>query len=575
MGDLRPSGEIIHFAEFELDLRAGELRKQGGKLKLQEQPFQVLQILLQCPGRTVTRDELQQKIWPSDTFVDFDHGLYNAIKRLREALGDSAETPQYVETVARRGYRFIGEIDCEGSQPRSVAVLPLENLSGDPEQEYFADGLTESLITNLAKISALRVISRTTSMHYKKTRRPVSEVARELAVDKIVEGTVQRSRGKVRISIQLIEAGTDTHLWAESYDRDLRDILVLQSELAYAIAKEIQAKVTPRDQETLARTRLVNPEAFEAYLKGRYHWNKRTPTGVKKGGEYFQQAISKDLTYAAAHAGLADSAGLAGFWGFVSPEQGCLKAKISARKSLEIEETAEAHASLGWAILHYDYDYSSAEKEFQRAIALNPRYATAHQWYAHCHGYVLRFDQCLAEATRALKLEPLSMIINTTYAGCFWLTRQWDHAIEHCHKGLELDPDFAAMRWMLANVYQGKGMYEEAICERKKAIDLAGGAPLFIAELADTYAVAGQKDKAVEIMQELQELSKQRYVTAYWMALIHAGLREKDEAFSWLETAYRERSAQLAWAKVDPRLEYLHSDQRFKRLLRHMNFQPA
>src|ERR1700686_4647712 len=249
MEDFRPSLGFVRFGLFELDFRTGELRKQGTKIKLQDQPFQILQILLRRPGGTVSREELQQKIWPSDTFVDFDHGLYNAIKRLREALGDSAETPRFVETLSRRGYRFVGKIECDASQMRSLAVLPLENLSRDPEQEYFADGLTEALITSLAKISALRVISRTTAMHYKGAHRPLPEIARELGVEIVVEGSVLRSGERVRISAQLIEASSDTHLWAESYERDLRDVLQLQSDIARAVAKEIRAKLTPGEQE--------------------------------------------------------------------------------------------------------------------------------------------------------------------------------------------------------------------------------------------------------------------------------------------------------------------------------------
>ena len=572
MGGVRPSKDSICFGVFELNFRTGELRKQGAKIKLQEQPFQILQILLQRRGEIVTREELQQRIWPSDTYVDFDHGLYNAIKRLREALADSAETPRYVETLARKGYRFIGKIELDVPEVCSLAVLPLENLLRDPEQEYFADGLTEALITNLAKISSLRVVSRTTAMHYKGVRRPLPEIARELGVDKIVEGTVLRSGERVRISAQLINAVTDTHLWAEEYERDLRDILTLQSEVARAIANAIRVTLTPTEESQLNETRRVNPEAYEAYLKGRYYWDKRRQDSVKKGAQYFKLAIEKDSTYAAAYAGLADSAGAAGFWGFASPEETYAKAKAAAQKSLDIEETAEAHTSLGFALLHYDWNFAEAEKQFQRAIDLNRNYATAHQWYAHHQTYLGRVGRALEEADQALKLDPLSMIINTTYAGVFWLSREWDCAIENCQKGLELDPGFAPMHWMLANVYQGKGMLDEAICERKTAVELAVGAPVFIAALGDTYAAAGLRDKAFEILEQLREISKQQYVMAYWIALIHSSLKQRDEAFAWLERAYQEHSASLAFTKMDPRLDYLRSDPRFQDLMRRMNF---
>src|SRR5438874_10298581 len=280
MGGLQPSDEIIRFSDFELDLAASELRKQGAKLRLQQQPFQVLHILLECPGRMVTREEMQQKIWPSDTFVDFDHGLYNAIKRLREALGDNAEKPHYIQTVPRRGYRFVGKLESAKPAPikriKSLAVLPLENLSCDPEQEYFAEGLTEALITTLAKIGELRVVSRTSAMQYKGVHKALREIARELEVDAIVEGTVLRVGRRVRITAQLIDAPNETHLWAESYERDLRDVLTLQAEVAHAIARQIQIKLTPQEQAHFADVHPVNPEAYEAHLKGRYHWNKRS-----------------------------------------------------------------------------------------------------------------------------------------------------------------------------------------------------------------------------------------------------------------------------------------------------------
>src|SRR5437868_5096718 len=275
MQDVRSSPGIARFGPFELDFRASELRKQGTKVRLQEQPFHILQILLRRPGEVVSREELQHEIWPSDTFVDFDHGLYNAIKKLREALGDAAETPHYIETLPRRGYRFIGKIECNAPRMRSLAVLPLENLSHDPQQEYFAEGLTEALITTLAKIGELRVVSRTSAMLYKGVRKPLREIARELEVDAIVEGTVLRAGRRVRITAQLIDAPKEMHLWAESYERDLRDVLALQAEVAQAIAREIRVKLTPVDQARFAEVRAVDPDAYEAYLRGRYHWNRR------------------------------------------------------------------------------------------------------------------------------------------------------------------------------------------------------------------------------------------------------------------------------------------------------------
>jgi len=576
LGHLSPSRLTVRFGTFELDQEAGELRLEGTRVRLQDQPLQLLQILLEQPGKLVTRDELQRRIWPSDTFVDFDHGINNAIKRLREALGDTAETPRYIETLPRRGYRFIASAETPKKQVadpiRSLAVLPLENLSRDPEQEYFADGMTEALITSLAKISALRVTSRTTAMHYKGVHRPLPELARELGVDAVVEGAVLRSGERVRISVQLIESRTDQHLWAESYNRDLRDALELQAEVARAVAREIQVKLTPHEQEQLARVHPVDAQAYEEYLKGRYYWNKRTAEAFRRGADHFQRAIERDPSYAAAYAGLADCASSAGFWGLTSPSDGCGKAKSAARRSLEMEETAEGHTSLAIAVLHYDYDLAAAEREFRRAFELNPRYPLAHQWHAHCLTYPGDPDKGLEAAKAGLEIDPLSININITYTGILWWKRQWQPAFEWCRKVLELDPDFATMRWMLANLYQASGAFEEAIAERKHDVEISGGHPLFVAGLGDSYAAAGKKEEALRVVDELQQLSKHRYIMAYWMALIYAGLGDRDTAFRWLEVAREERSPMLAFLKMDPRMDNLRCDPRYVQILKKMKF---
>jgi TolB-like protein len=577
MGRPQPAtNRSIQFGVFDLDLRAGELRKRGVKVKLQEQPLQVLQILLENPGELVTREELQQRIWPADTFVDFEHGLNNAIRRLREALGDSADTPHYVETLARRGYRFIGSLAAADAAPAaipSLAVLPLENLSRDPEQEYFADGLTEALITNLAKIGGLRVTSRTTAMHYKGVHRPVPEIARELGVSKVVEGTVLRSGARVRISAQLIEAATDAHLWAESYERDMQDILALQSEVAHAIASEVRIKLTPQERTELARTRQVDPDAYEAYLKGRFHWNKRNIEGLTKGTEYFQQAIEKDPSYAPAYAGLADSAGILGWWCFVPPEQGCGQGKAAALKALAVDDTiAEAHASLAWNLLHYDFDFLAAEKEFQRALELNPRYSNAIEWHAVSLAVLARLDEAVSEAMRAVQLDPLSPMIITAAGMIFWLARKYDRAADLCRRALDLVPDFSLGRWALAMVLSQKGMHDAAIAEMEDLVRTSRGLPLFVHLLGNCYATAGRRDDAFKVLDQLHEIPKQRYMSAYWPATIYAALNEKDQAFHWLDRAYQEHSPWVAYTKVFPWLDNLRSDPRFQDLLRRMNF---
>ncbi len=415
------SPRVVRFGDFEANLRSGELRRNGLKIKLADQSFQVLATLLENPGEVATRDELKQKLWAEDTFVDFEGGLNSAIKRLRDALGDSAEAPRFIETLSRRGYRFIHPVDrdtrADLGRIQSIAVLPLENLTGDPSQEYFADGITDALITRLAQIGALRVISRTSVMGYKGKSKLLPEIAQELSVEAVVEGTVARSGNRVRITAQLVHASSDQHLWAMQYERDLTDILLLQAEVASAIADEVQVRLTPPERARLASARRIDPEAYDAYLRGRLHWNKRTEEGMKRGLELFQRALEKDPTYALSHAGVAECYNMLGFWGVAAPHDVSPKAKAAASKALEIDENlAEGHAARAWVRFAYDWDWAGAEKELQRALELNPGYATAHQWYSHLLVYQGRVAEALAEVQRTLDLDPLSLIMNSSGA---------------------------------------------------------------------------------------------------------------------------------------------------------------
>jgi TolB-like protein/Tfp pilus assembly protein PilF len=564
---------VVRFGAYKVDLRAGELRKQGLRIRLPEQPFQVLAILLEHPGEVITRENLQKRLWPDGTFVDFEQGLNAAVKRLREALSDSAENPHFIETLARRGYRFIGSPAISPGRIESLAVLPLENLSRDPEQEYFAEGMTEALINSLAKIGALRVVSRTTAMHYKGVHRPLRELAQELHVDGIVEGTVQRSGERLRISAQLLHAPTDTHLWAEIYDRDLRDVLALQSEVAQAIAREIRIKLTPVDQARFAEARPVVPEAYEAYLKGLYHWNKRNKEDLKKGIHWFQQAIAKDPTYPAAHLGLADCLSVLGWLGFVVPEEGCGRAKGLLLKALEMDRgSGEAHASLGFATMLYDYDFESAERAFERSIELNPRYAMAHHWFGLYLALMGRFEEGYTELKRAVRLDPHSLMIRVTLGFVYWCWRRYDQAIEQFERALEIDSDFITAHCNMGFTYVEQLKYDRAIAAGQKAVELSQSAPTFVALLGDEYAVAGHLLEARKTLEQLQELSKQQYVTSYVVARIYAALGETDEALRWLETAYQERAAWMVALKIDPRFDNLRSDPRFQDLMLRMNF---
>ena len=579
MNSFDSSRRVLKFGVFEADLAAGELRKNGAKLRLQDQPFHVLALLLENPGQVVSREELRRKLWPADTFVDFDNGLNTAINKIREALGDSAENPKFVETLPRRGYRFLQTLEQKAEKSiDTIVVLPLENLSHDPEQEYFAEGMTEALITTLAKIGALRVVSRTTAMHYKGVHRPLREIASELQVGGVVEGTVLRSGDRVRISAQLIDARVDIHIWAESYDRELRDVLALQSEVAQSIAREIQVKLTPRERARIATSRTVDPEAYEAYLKGRYHWNRRRGESLEIAARYFQQAVEKDPSYAAGYAGLADCANSAGWWCLVSPEEGCNRAKIAARKALELDDSlSDAHVSLGFGLLYYDYDFVGAEKELHRAMELDPANSTAVFYHAVCLVGMCSFEEASAEILRAARLDPLSRIIATVAGMILYLAHRFEQGIEMCRRVRELDPNFPNARWAVAVNLAQIGKHEEAIAEMEDVVHITKRAPLHLFMLGHCYATAGRRNEALRIVEELQDLSRQRYITPYWPAVIYAGLNEKDKAMVGLEAAYRGRCPWVIHTKgyAGVRfLENLRSDPRFEDLIRRMNYPP-
>ena len=628
----------LRFGIFEADLRTGELRKRGGRIRLQEQPFQVLAVLLARPGELVTRDELRGRLWTADTFVDFDHGLNKAINKIREALGDSAESPRFVETVARRGYRFIADVavvDLEPAPPeihapstggdaltaddreppevaeqitaptgwswqrtltitgcglaltsvilvgwllqsrrqsptiRSVAVLPLENLSGDASQEYFADGMTEQLIATLGQISALRVISRTSVMGYKGARKPLPLIARELNVDAVIEGSIMRSGGRVRITAQLIDAALDKHLWAQSYDGDVRDTLGLQGRVARAIAEEIRINVQPKEQAALRNVKAVNPDAYEAYLKGRYFWNKRTADGLNKAREYFDEAVAKAPDYAQAYAGLADTYALLGDWqyGVMASRDAFPAAKAAAIKALELDNTlGEAHTSLGFALSGFDWDYASAEKEFRRAIELNPGYATGHHWYAWHLSLVGRHGEAIAEMRKARSLDPLSLIINADLAEILLIAHFFDESVQQSRRTIEMDPDFALAHNQLAEAYLQKHMRDNAITEFQKAVQLSEGSPICTANLARAYASSGRSAEAGQLLIGLQKRSSPAHSNAAEIAMVYTALGDNAQAMAWLERGYIERFN--PGVLLRPGFDALRTDPRFRDLVR-------
>jgi TolB-like protein/DNA-binding winged helix-turn-helix (wHTH) protein/Flp pilus assembly protein TadD len=628
-----PSGRL-RFGVFEVDLRAGELTKRGLRIRLQEQPFQVLAMLLEKPGELVTREELRKKLW-SQTVVDFDHGVNKAINKIREALGDSAENPRFVETVARRGYRFLADVtpidtaaarqpepatervvpppdshrvdladagmpskrpyrphawaglgfglalvlaaslawilysqSQSSSKIRSLAVLPLESLSGDASQDYFADGMTDALIADLGQISALRVISRTSAMAYKRVHKPLSEIARELNVEAVVEGTVLRSGERVRITAQLIQVPDEKHLWAQSYEGDLQDTLALQNSVALAIAEQIQVTLNPQEETALEKSKKVNPEAYEAYLKGRYFWNKRTGEGLQKAIEYFDHAIDTDPGYARAYSGLADSYALLGDWeyGILSPQDAFPRAKAAATRALALDDNlSEAHTSLAFILDLYDWGWASAEKEYKRALALNPGYATAHHWYAWHLIVMGRNDEGIAELKKAESLDPLSLIISADLADALCIAHRYDESVQQSQKTIEMGPYFAIAHYQLGQALEQKHKHDEAIAEFRRAIELSGRNATFESNLANAYAVSGRKEEAMKIVKDLESRQSQDSSTDASIALIYVGLGDSDRAMIWLNKAYEARFNPSILMR--PVFDPLRSEPRFQNLL--------
>jgi TolB-like protein/DNA-binding winged helix-turn-helix (wHTH) protein/Flp pilus assembly protein TadD len=627
---------VVRFGTYEVSLQSGEVRKAGLKIRVQQQPMKLLETLLERPGEVVTREELRSRVWPNESFGDFDQALNIAIAKLRSALGDSAENPRFIETLPKRGYRFIADVsvadadarpqrlksaveDLPGKEPghklqgaglavapkrrlwparrvivafalvvslpilsvwlfrphgrpptgiHSLAVLPLDNLSGDASQNYFADGMTDELITDLAQISALRVISRTSVMVYKGARKPLPQIARELNVDAVVEGTVLRSGDQVRITAQLIEASTDKHLWSQSYEGELRDTLALQNRVASAIADQIRINLTPQEQAALKNVKVVNPEAYESYLKGRYFWNKRTADGLKAALAYFNQAIEEDPKYARAYSGLADTYALMGDWQYavIPPKEAFPKAKVAALKALELDSTlGEAHNSLAFVLDGFDWDFDSAGKEFQRAIELNPGYATAHHWYAWHLSLLGRYDDAIAEMRKAASLDPLSLIINADLAEILVLAHSYDKSIRQSRKAIDMDPTFALAHNQLAQAYLQKHMYDEAVAELQKAVQLSGNSPTCVANLARAYVASGKRTEAVKLLIDLKKRSIPGYSNASEIATIYASLGDTDQAMTWLEKGYEERFNPSVLLR--PGFDPLRSDSRFQNLV--------
>ena len=640
MPDAKHASSVHRFAAFEINLHSGELRKSGMRLRLSGQPFQVLAVLVERPGELVTREELRSKLWLADTFVDFDHGLNNAVARIREVLDDSSDAPRYVETIPRRGYRFIAPLTDsrptavpasaklgpaseitrrQASAPsvlptekrpirrrvllggvavlalftiilalyrssaakrtthpaiNSLAVLPLKNLSGDPGQEYLADGMTEALIGYLSRIHDLRVISRTSAMHFKDSSLAVPEIARTLRVDAIVEGSVIREGSRIRVHAQLIRAATDEHFWSETYDRELREVLALQSDVAQSIARKVEVTVTGKEHERLTAARPVSPEVYESYLKGRFaKGNNRAE--IEESIAYFEEAIRKDRTFAPAYVGLADAYDSLGLV-FIGVPPGEVRPKVigAARKALELDpELAEAHVRLA-DVYQKTWRWSDAEAEYKRALELKPNDPSAHLGFASwllCRG---RTEEALRWAQRARELDPLGAIGSGT-GGILFYARRYDEAMHELRSALAVRPDDAMALWYLGFVLTAKGQPEEAIPVLERAVSISDRSPGVIGVLVRAYAHAGRRPDALRLLAELKRRRQAGYIPAAAFVNGYLGLGENDEAFAWLERAYQEQSNILQFLKVHPYFDPLRDDSRFKDLLRHVGLEQS
>jgi len=614
--------------DLELDPRAYELRRAGRPLKLERIPMELLLLLVEQHGQLITREQIVEKIWGKDVFLDADTSINSAIRKIRQVLKDDPEQPRFVQTVTGRGYRFIAPVVEAGSPPsikaapqpqaaaaevpvgrtivlspaplrnrfwiggvlalglllllgwaakrrprfsstaslpiRSIAVLPLENLTGDPGQQYFADGMTDALITTLAQIGSLRVISRTSTMHYRDSRKTLPEIATELGVDAVVEGSVVRSGNRVRIDAQLIHASTDRHLWAKSYERDLQDVLALQGELARTIATEVQIQLTPKEQARLGNMSLVKPEAYEAYLKGRFFWNKRNKEAINKSIEYFNEAIRLDPAYAAAYSGLADAYNVTGCGrpGGLTPTEAGLKAKAAASRAVDLDDSsAEAHTALGFEKDCYEEDVPAAEDEYRRAIALNPNYASAHHWYSALLLQGWRDQEALEQIQQALRLDPVSPNINGKYGDYLMETRQLERAVDQYRKTVELDQQQYNSRLRLGFAYASVHRYAEAEGEFKQAEEISPGTVNSLGALAYVYGLEGKRTEAERM---LPNVTAQATAAGHpWVVcLVYVGLDRKGEALQWLAKAYGQRDPYLNLR--DPLLDPLRSDPRFQ-----------
>jgi len=578
---------IIRFGDFEVDLAAGQLRRRGLRIGLRDKSFQILASLLEQPGEVVTREQLQHRLWPSDVFVDFENNLNTAVARLREVLGDSAERPRFVETLPKRGYRFIanvsespGAVARPSVQTARIVVLPFVNLSGDPAQDYFSDAMTDEIITNLAALApdAVAVIARTTAMHYKRSHKDVARIGRELGVDYIVEGSVRRDDRHMAINVQLIQVSDQTHLFAKAYDGELEELFSIQRRIAHAIAAQIPVvggKLDAEGAAVAAGTRNLTADlaAYNEHIQGLYLMGKATPAAFEKARQHQEQAIARDPEFAAAYDALAELYWYSGYAGFVSPREAFSRGIVYALRAIEIDNTrGETHALLGQFHKTVEYNWTEVEREMALARRLAPRSPVVRVRYALSglmpHG---RLEEAVAELERALELDPLSFLARFWLGIMLMLWRRYDRALEEQRKLLELDPTHWGAYFVTHACYRYQGMLDEAVAAQRRAVDLSGESAHNLGWLGFSLAEAGQCAEAREVLRRLHRQAVNGYVPPTCFAWVHLGLGETDAAFSWLDRAVEECDQRMMPIKSYRFFDPIRTDPRFLGLLRKMH----
>lgn len=585
---------LYEFGPFSLDTRERVLLRDGRPLPLKPKVYETLLALISQSGHVVDKEELMQRVWP-DVVVE-ENNLTGNIFALRRAFAEH----QYIETVPRRGYRFtanvkqvmVEDLAIPGRSAKtevliketitttrkvidSLAVLPFINANADPEAEYLSDGITESIINNLSQLSRLRVMSRASVFRYKSREADPQEVGRELNVCAVLLGRVLQFSERLIIRTELVDVESGGQLWGEQYNRKPVDIFAVQEEIAKEISETLRLKLRDEEKLLLTKRYTQNTEAYHAYLRGRFFWNKRIEDALKKAIDYFQQAIVVDQNYALAYAGLADCYAVLGNFNFLSPQASYPQAKTAAVKALEIDDTlAEAHASLAWVKTQYDWDWPGAERKFKQAIELNSGYTPARYWYALLLSAMGRHQEAITESKRAQEIEPLGHISNTVLGWVLYFAREYDESLEQLQRTVEIEPNVSWGHYHLAMTYEQKGMFAEALAELNQAINSLGSRLTTLAHLGHAYAVSGKRDAALKVLKELQDASRQKYVAPFCIALVYTGLGKTEEAFEWLEKACDGRSWGLLWLKVDPRFDGLRPDTRFAALLDRIGLVP-